>query len=280
LWNIPEVAALTAASDIDLADLGRQRVALFLIIPDSKATYAPILALFWQQTFQVLYELADRHGGSLPVPVRCVMDEIANCGYIPDYAQKKSTMRSRRISTEEIWQSLGQLKNRYPQTWTELLANADHLLLLGANDLDTAQYFSQLSGNTTIRVIGQGNTQGSSGGSSSLSHTYLGRPLLTPDECRRLPLNEALLFPKGGYPARVQKVDYTSLPLAGAIKEVDHRTYEPPSRSPLQVTQVEALLAATMPAQSESPIQEEAGTEAAPDPSSFADDESDQQTDP
>lgn len=281
LWNIPEVVALTAASDIDLAELGTRRVALFLVIPDSKATYAPILALFWQQTFQVLYELADRHSGALPVPVRCVMDEIANCGYIPEYAQKKSTMRSRRISTEEIWQSLGQLKNRYPHTWSELLANSDHLLLLGANDLDTAQYISQLSGNTTIKVTGTGNTQGSSGGSSSASYTYLGRPLLTPDECRRLPPVEALLFPKGGYPARVQKVDYESLPLAGQIKEVDHRSYQPPKREPVQVTDVEALLASVVPAQDESSVQEESDDEAAaPDPSNFADEDDDEQTDP
>ncbi|MFZ5823883.1 MAG: VirD4-like conjugal transfer protein, CD1115 family [Bacillota bacterium] len=282
LWNIPEVAALTAASDIDLAELGTRKVALFLIIPDSKATYAPILALFWQQAFQVLYEVADKHGGVLPIPVRCVMDEIANCGYIPEYAQKKATMRSRRVSTEEIWQSLGQLKNRYPKTWSELLGNSDHLLLLGANDLETAQYISQLSGTTTIKIIGQGNTQGSSGGSSSMSYTYTGRPLLTPDECRRLTPNEALLFPKGGYPSRVQKVDYLSLPLAGAIKEVDHRSYEPPERSPLQVTNVEALLAAVMPAQApESDVHEEADEEAAaPDPSDFADEDDDQETGP
>lgn len=286
LWNIPEVAALTAASDIDLAELGQRKVALFLVIPDSKATYAPILALFWQQAFQVLYELADKHGGSLPVPVRCVMDEIANCGYIPEYAQKKSTMRSRRISTEEIWQSLGQLKHRYPHTWTELLANSDHLLLLGANDLETAQYISQLSGNTTIKITGQGNTQGSTGGSSSESYTFIGRPLLTPDECRRLLPSQALLFPKGGYPARVQKVDYLTLPLAGQIKEVDHRSYKPPERSPVKVTNVEALLTSIMPAQAESELQEEAADDvaadeaAAPDPSNFADEDDDEQTGP
>lgn len=271
LWNVPEVAALTAVSDIDLAQLGTRKTALFLIIPDSKSTYAPILALFWQQTFQVLYDVADRHGGALPVPVRCVMDEIANCGYIPEYAQKKSTMRSRRISTEEIWQSLGQLKNRYPHTWTELLANADHLLLLGANDLDTAQYISQLSGTTTIQVDGQGNTQGSTGGSTSLSYTYLGRPLLTPDECRRMPPSEALLFPKGGFPARVQKVDYECLPLAAKIEEVDHRSYHPPSRDELKVTNVAELLAAVTPAPPEAPVQEEAAKDpAASDPTAFA----------
>jgi type IV secretion system protein VirD4 len=253
LWNIPEVVGLTAASDFSLRDLGLRKVALFLVIPDSKATYAPILALFWQQTFQLLYEVADKHGGALPNPVRCVMDEIANCGYIPDYAMKKSTMRSRRISTEEIWQSLGQMKNRYPHTWSELLANSDHLLVLGINDLDTAQYVSQLLGTTTIKVVGTGNTEGSTGGSASTSHTFLGRPLLTPDECRRLPTDEALLLPKGNFPARVAKVDYTTLPLAAKIQVEDHRSYQVPAHDPFVVINTGLLQKSVMPEEQELP---------------------------
>jgi type IV secretion system protein VirD4 len=241
LWNIPEIVELTAESDFDLADLGTRRIALFLVVPDSKATYAPILALFWQQVFQRLYDVADKKGGALPVPVRCVMDEIANCGYIPDYALKKSTMRSRRISTEEIWQSLGQMKNRYPQTWSELLANSDHLLVLGTNDLDTAHYVSQLTGTTTINIIGTGNTEGSTGGSASTSNTYTGRPLLTPDECRRLPNDEALLLPKANYPARLLKVDYTLHKLAAGIEETDHREYAAPQREGTTVLDAQML---------------------------------------
>ncbi|MDF2630435.1 MAG: hypothetical protein K0R39_4266 [Symbiobacteriaceae bacterium] len=247
LWNIPEIVSLTAASDFRLGDLGTRKIALFMVVPDSKATYAPILALFWQQLFQQLYEVADRHGGSLPNPVRCVMDEIANCGYIPDYALKKSTMRSRRISTEEIWQSLGQMKNRYPQTWPELLANSDHLLVLAVNDLDTAQYVSQLTGTTTISIVGTGNTEGSTGGSASLSRTYTGRPLLTPDEIRRLPNDQALLLPKANYPARVTKVDFTLHRLAGRIVEEDHRGYPAPQHEPPTVINVDAILASLMP---------------------------------
>ena len=267
LWNIPEVVGLTCTSDFDISDLGKRKIALFLVIPDSKATYAPILALFWQQAFQRLYDVADKDGGTLPVPVRCVMDEIANCGYIPDYALKKSTMRSRRISTEEIWQSLGQLKSRYPQTWSELLANSDHLLILGVNDLDTAQYLSLLSGTTTINIVGTGNTEGTTGGSASLSHTYTGRPLLTPDECRRLPTTEAILLPKGNYPARVVKVDYTTLPLAAEIVEMDPHTYKVPEREPPTVINVDAILASVLPQDqaAEQPEAEEAEQERSDD---------------
>ncbi|HYF93429.1 MAG TPA: type IV secretory system conjugative DNA transfer family protein [Symbiobacteriaceae bacterium] len=253
LWNIPEVISLTAASDFSLADLGTKKIALFLVVPDSKATYAPILALFWQQTFQQLYDVADKHGGALPNPVRCVMDEIANCGYIPDYALKKSTMRSRRISTEEIWQSLGQMKNRYPQSWSELLANSDHLLILGVNDLDTAQYVSQLTGTTTLSIVGTGATEGSTGGSSSSSRTYIGRPLLTPDEIRRLPSEQALLLPKANFPARLTKVDFTLHPKAKEIVEEDHRAYPAPERTPPVVIDVAKILTEITPQQTEAP---------------------------
>jgi len=245
-------------------------IALFLVIPDSKVTYAPILALFWQQAFQVLYTLADKHGGVLPVPVRCVMDEIANCGYIPDYAQKKSTMRSRRVSTEEVWQSLSQLKNRYPSTWGELLANSDHLLFLGANDVETAQYISQLSGTTTLGVLGTGATAGTTGGSTSSSNTYTGRPLLTPDESLRLPHDMALLFPKGHNPGRIAKFDFTAHSLASRIALADHRQYAAPPRADVCVTDVASLLDAVT-AQAQSPPNDPTPDD---DPSLFADDES------
>lgn len=272
LWNVPEIAAVTATSDFDLGDLGKRHMALFLVIPDSKPTYAPILALFWQQVFQVLYDVADKHGGALPVPVRCVMDEIANCGYIPDYAQKKSTMRSRRISTEEIWQNLSQLKNRYSYTWAELLANSDHLLFLGANDLETAKYISELTGTTTISVAGTGSTEGTTGGSTSSSMTYLGRPLLTPDECLRLPNTQALLFPRSHYPARITKVDFTAHALAGEIQLDDHKEYPAPEREPVVVTDVHALVEPLLPKRKENEAKETAEGPSA-DPSQFVDQE-------
>jgi type IV secretion system protein VirD4 len=185
------------------------------------------------------------------------MDEIANCGYIPDYALKKSTMRSRAISTEEIWQSLGQMKNRYPQTWSEILANSDNLLVLSVNDLDTAQYVSQLMGTTTISIVGTGDTQGSTGRSASTSRTYTGRPLLTPDEIRRLPNDQALLLPKANYPARLAKVDYTLHAKAGEITEEDHRNYSVPERPEPKVTNVQAILTSIQPQQEAAPADAE-----------------------
>lgn len=269
LWNSPEVAALTATSDFDIKSFGRERQALFLIIPDSKATYAPLLALFWQQVFELLYQEADATGGALKVPVRCVMDEIANCGFIPDYEKKKSTMRSRGISTEEIWQGLGQIKARYPTVWAELLANSDHLLFLGTNDLETAEYISKKLGQTTLRLHGLSSGESDRTVSHGRSLSYGGRPLLTPDEVMRLDADHALLIPRAIYPAKVAKADFLEHPLAGRIVLRDHKQYQPAPRAPLVVTDVRRLWQALHPATERA---EEASDPApAPDPTGFLD---------
>lgn len=241
LWNSPEIAALTAASDFRIAEFGTELKALFLVIPDSKGTFASLLALFWQQVFETLYQAADGYGGRLPIPVRCRMDEIANCGYIPDYEKKKSTMRSRGISTEEIWQSLGQIKARYPSTWAELLSNSDHLLFLGTNDLETAQYISQKLGQMTIRTQSSSSSQSDRNVTSGRSDSYAGRPLLTADELMRLPPDEALLMPRANHPARIIKADFTTHPLVDEIRFIDHKTYQPPGRDAVVITDVAAL---------------------------------------
>lgn len=245
LWNSDEVTALTARSDFDLRHLGSgpRPLVLYLIIPDAKPTYAPILAVFWQQVFGVLYEEADRHGGQLPRRVRCRMDEIANCGYIPDFEKKLSTMRSRGVSVEMIWQTLGQMKNRYPTTWSELLGNCDTWLYLGGNDMETAQYVSQKAGTTTIRVHSSGSSGNHQSSSTSDNFACTGRPLLTPDECLSLDPEMAILLRKGTWPARVRKADYTEHPAAREVEIWDHHTYGAPPREEVTITDTAALVA-------------------------------------
>lgn len=271
LWNSPEIASLTATSTFSIASFGTTPSALFLVIPDSKATFAPFLALFWQQAFQTLYQAADEQSGRLKVPVRCLMDEIANCGYIPDYEMKKSTMRSRGISTVEIWQNVTQLENRY-RSWEELMANSDHLLFLGANELKTAELISKRLGQTTIRMHGTSSSQGSNSGSSGRSESYTGRSLMTPDEVLRLPAGEAILIPRGTYPARILKADFEAHALAREIQLADHKDYAAPDRPPLDITDVAQLWSAT---QKRAPLPEQAPgvPEATVDPLDFLDSE-------
>lgn len=242
LWNDEQVAALTAASDIELETLGTERTALFLLVPDFKATYAPVLALLWQQIFQVLYTVADQHGGRLPVRVRCRMDEAANCGYIPDLEKKLSTMRSRRISAELIFQTLGQLKSRYPNVWSEILGNCDTWLYLGGNDLETAQYISGKLGNTTIIVHGRGSSDSYTSSSTSESESYAARPLKSVEELLRLPAETALLLQKGHDPAQIAKADYSEHPAAAGISLLDHNQYRGNPREALATLDVDEHL--------------------------------------
>ncbi len=246
LWNDDALAALTAGDEVDLCLLGTGRTptVLYLIIPDSKPTYAPILALFWQQVFQIIYETADAHGGTLPRRVRCRMDELCNCGFIPDFEKKLSTMRSRGVSVEMVIQTLDQLKNRYPQTWSELLGNCDTWLYLGGNDLETAKYITEKLGPTTLQIHGQGSTVSSRTATDSTNLSYTGRPLLTADECLRLPMHEALLLRRGCHPARVRKVDYTELPAARQIALRVPAEYPGTRREPLVLTNTAELLGA------------------------------------
>lgn len=242
LWNDPEVVGLTANSDLRLEDLAAEKTAMYLIIPDSTATYAPLTALFYQQLFQTLYREADQNGGALPRRVRCRMDEVANCGFIPELDKRLSTMRSRLVSVEMILQSLGQLKNRYPQQWSELIGCCDTMLYLGGNDMETAQYVSGKLGNTTILVSSQGDSLGQTHRSHSENQSYQGRPLLYPDECMRLPADQSLVLLKGCDPARVTKLDFTELPQGKRLQIQDHHRYPAQAREPVVITDPDAVL--------------------------------------
>lgn len=245
LWNSDALAELTAGNDIDLRRLGtgEKPTVLYLIVPDSKPTYAPVLAVFWQHVFQILYEVADDHGGSLPRRVRCRMDEFCNCGYIPEIEKKLSTMRSRNVSVEMVMQTLDQLRNRYPHTWSELLGNCDTWLFLGGNDLETAKYIAEKLGHTTVQIHGHGSTVSNRTSTGSQNLNYTGRPLLTPDECLRLPADDALLLRRGCHPARIQKLDFSEHPAFREITERKPSEYTGGEREPLAVLDTDKLFA-------------------------------------
>lgn len=233
LWAGADIAALTAASDLDLAQPGRERVALYLILPDSESTFAPITALFWTQAMQELYREADRHGGRLPVRVRLLLDEFANIGVINDYPQLLSTCRGRGIQPEHIIQDPGQLQALYGEHAARtILASCDTLLFLGTNELEAASYVSRRLGQTTIRVDAT-STSDRPGAGRSESHSYHGRPLLTPDEVLKLPLDESLLLQRARHPARLRKPDYTEA--WPEIPTLRHQDYPAPERAPLHV---------------------------------------------
>lgn len=218
LFQDDNLAYLTSRSDFDITELGLDKTAIFVNLSDYDDTYNSISALFFTQAFQELYRLAAKHGGTLPIFTRFVMDEFCNIGFIPSYTVKLSTMRSRGISAQMIIQSLGQLENRYPDGLSEeIIGNCDVRLLLGANDTKTAKYFSEMIGKSTVeqethnvsdRVIIDAGTR---------SQREIGRELITLDEILRLENREALLLIRGIYPAKIHKIYYKEHPAAPEI---------------------------------------------------------------
>ena len=185
--------------------------------------------------FQELYKLASKTGGTLPVFTRFIMDEFCNIGYIPDFTQKLSTMRSRGISAQMIVQSLGQLENRYPFGQAdEIIGNCDTKLMLGANDAHTTHYIVDLIGKTTVEQHSHSRSDKVVLDAGGITRREVGRHLITPDELLRLDNREALLIVRGIYPAKIQKLYYKEHPEAVILEHLnplDSAPHSAPSTS-------------------------------------------------
>ncbi len=242
LWQDSLLSDLTSRSDFDLAELGQEKTAIFVAISDFDSTYYSISALFFTQAFQELYKLASKTGGTLPVFTRFIMDEFCNIGYIPDFTQKLSTMRSRGISAQMIVQSLGQLENRYPFGQAdEIIGNCDTKLMLGANDAHTTHYIVDLIGKTTVEQHSHSRSDKVVLDAGGITRREVGRHLITPDELLRLDNREALLIVRGIYPAKIQKLYYKEHPEAIILEHLnpldsaphlDAPQYQPPPPPP------------------------------------------------
>ncbi|MFZ5823452.1 MAG: VirD4-like conjugal transfer protein, CD1115 family [Bacillota bacterium] len=223
LWASPEIAALTAASDFDLRDLGRRPVALFVIIPDHHSTYQALTSLFFDQAFQELITEADENGGRLQHEVRLMLEEMANIGRIPDLEKRLATIRSRGLLVEMILQTMGQLKAGYGEAWNTITGCADTILALAANDQETAEWLSKRLGTATIKTTSTSSTATEKGSSSSESHHYTSRALMLPDEVQGqgeegLGQDELLLIQRGMPPARLSKYPIDEVPGAAGRK--------------------------------------------------------------
>lgn len=220
LWNLQSVEALTATTDFDLAELGRERVVLYVIFPlgaNAKPLF-PLMALLWTQLCDELIKLANgQPTGRLPVPVRLRIDEAANIGYIPDLNMRVSTTRGLGIWWELVFQNLPQFKARY-RTWLEIAGSCDTLLYYGSNDYETQEYISRRLGRTTIQIQSANESRTGTGfNSEGQGRSYTGRDLMTPDELARLEDTKAILMQRGRRPAIVTKAFFKEHPLADQI---------------------------------------------------------------
>ena len=224
------VASIIRHSDIDLTAPGRKKCAYFVVLSDQDATMAFLSSLFFSFLFIKLVRFADSTPEMrCPVPVNLILDEFNNIGKLggaadgSDFTRTLSVIRSRGIYVMLAVQSLGQLQNRYPNNlWAEIIGNCDIQLMLGCTDDVTAEFFSARSGDMSIQVNSTMTVRQTMAVAQVIpqyrqTQGQGKRRLLTPDEVLRLPNEELLVVIRGHNLLKLQKVDYTELPMAKEI---------------------------------------------------------------
>lgn len=207
-FNLPDVANLTHTDTLELDKIGDEKTAVFVIIPSSDVTFNFLAAMMYTQLFDTLYDTANfKYGGRLPVHVRCLLDEFANIGTIPDFDKLLATMRSMEISANIIIQNIAQLKKMYDKSWEILTGNCDSLLFLGGKEASTTEMISKALGKETIDTVAQNRTRGRRNNSTSINNSIMGRELLTADELTVLPTDECILMVRAFHPFYCHKFD-------------------------------------------------------------------------
>ena len=233
-FDSKEIEALTSTNTIDFKKIGEEKTAVYVISSDTHAAYDFLLTIFFSQMIQQLYDFADEKGGALPVPTYFILDEFANIGKIPDFDKKISTSRSRKISFSVILQNLDQLEAVYKESNETIMGNCDTHLFLGSNSQKTVEYFSKALGEKTIfresESVNKDKDDWKQG--KSVSEQNMARALLTPDELRRLDVDDCIIYEKGLKPIKARKYYYYKYNTAKMIAPfaVDHNTREIPDR--------------------------------------------------
>ncbi|HFC9120742.1 TPA: VirD4-like conjugal transfer protein, CD1115 family [Enterococcus faecium] len=208
-FDIPSVRQLVSKDTLALDSIGDQKTILYILLPDTDTSFNFLASMMYQQLFDMLVYKADNvYKGRLPVHVRCVLDEFANIGQIPDFEKVISVVRSREISTSVILQNISQLKTLYKNTWETIIGTSDTFLYLGGMEQSTHEYISKLLGKETIEQRNISVTKGANG-SFNESFQKLGRNLMDPDEVASLKGQECILKIRGAHPFLSSKYDIT-----------------------------------------------------------------------
>ena len=209
----PQYAAMMQTDEMDFPSLGERKRAIFCVIPVNDGSMNYLVSMLLTQCFQQLYLRADeRYNGRLPVPVRVIQDEWANVAQPDSYPKVLATCRSYNIGINIIVQNIQSIKALCKDEWEGIIGNCDTLLFLGGgNEPTSLEFVSKLLGKETVHTRTRGQTKGRSG-SSSVNFQQTGRDLMTPDEIRMLPTNDALLFIRGEKPVRDKKYDIKKHP--------------------------------------------------------------------
>ena len=198
--------------ELELDTLGDRKTALFLIMSDTDSTFNFLISMIYSQLFNLLCEKADDvYGGRLPVHVRCLIDECANIGQIPNLEKLMATIRSREISACLVLQAQSQLKALYKDNADTIIGNCDSSIFLGGKEPTTLKELSQSLGKETIDTYNTGESRGRET-SHSLNYQKLGKELATIDELAVLDGGKCILQLRGVRPFLSDKYDITRHP--------------------------------------------------------------------
>ena len=211
-FDIQEVRDITAYDELQLDTLGDKKTALFLIMSDTDATFNFLISMIYTQLFNLLCEKADDvYGGRLPVHVRCLIDEAANIGQIPNLEKLVATIRSREISACLVLQAQSQLKAIYKDNADTIIGNMDSRIFLGGSEPTTLKELNQALGKETIDTYNTSDTRGNSP-SYGTNYQKLGKDLASVDELAVLDGGKCILQLRGVRPFLSDKYDLTQHP--------------------------------------------------------------------
>ena len=220
-FDIAELREILSYDELELDTLGDRKTALFLIMSDTDSTFNFLISMIYTQLFNLLCEKADDvYGGRLPVHVRCLIDECANIGQIPNLEKLMATIRSREISAVLIFQAQSQLKAIYKEQSDTIQGNCDSSIFLGGREATTLKELSAVLGRETIDTCNTGESRGRET-SHSLNYQKLGKELMSQDELATMDGGKCILQIRGVRPFLSDKFDLTKHPNYKYLSDAD-----------------------------------------------------------
>jgi len=222
-FDIQELRDLTMYDELQLDTLGDKKTALFLIMSDTDSTFNFLISMVYTQLFNLLCDKADDvYGGKLPIHVRCLIDECANIGQIPNLEKLVATIRSREISACLVLQAKSQLKAIYKDSADTIIGNMDSQIFLGGSEPGTLKDLSEMLGKETIDAFNTSDTRGNSP-SYGTNYSKLGHELLSRDELAVMDGGKCILQLRGVRPFLSDKYDLTQHPNYKLTSDFDEK---------------------------------------------------------
>jgi len=216
---------ITAYDELELDMLGDRKTALFLIMSDTDSTFNFLVSMVYTQLFNLLCEKADDvYGGRLPIHVRCLIDEMANIGQIPNLEKLMATIRSREISAALVLQAKSQLKAIYKDNADTIIGNCDSQIFLGGSEQTTLKDLNATLGKETIDMYNTGETRGQSQ-SYNMNYQKLGHDLMSVDELAVMDGAKCIVQIRGVRPFLSDKYDLTKHPKYKLTADADKRNW-------------------------------------------------------